>query len=66
MVNNKLLPCKCGADARIRYKDPYVWCECKKKCGMSSGYIFIFLSTEIDEAKKFAVKQWNDKVTKSF
>ena len=37
-MEKKLLPCKCGADARIRYRMPFTWVECKKKCGMRTGY----------------------------
>lgn len=56
------LPCKCGADARIRYRDPYLWVECKKKCGMKSGYFFIFVSTEKEPCTEEAVRQWNQAV----
>ena len=62
MENQRPLPCKCGADARVRDKDPYVWVECKKKCGMSSGYIFKWIPDVYHEAERFAIEQWNKKV----
>ena len=59
MEKNKPFRCKCGAAARIRYKDPYVWVECKNKCGNKSGYHFVFLSTEIEKAEEQAIASWN-------
>ena len=50
--------CACGADARIRHRDPYVWVECKKKCGMTSGYFLEFLNDDT-ESERDAVKSWN-------
>lgn len=58
MIEKKLLPCKCGATARIRHRDPYVWVECKKKCGMTSGYFLEFLNDDT-ESERDAVKSWN-------
>jgi hypothetical protein len=54
--------CTCGADARIRHRDPYVWVECKKKCGMKSGFIFLWIPDDKGEAEQFAVDEWNKKV----
>ena len=59
MVQIKPVKCKCGASARVRYKEPYVWIECKDKCGNKSGYYFVFLSTEIEKAEKQAIEAWN-------
>lgn len=59
MDRNNPLPCKCGAEARIRFKDPYIWVECKKKCGMRSGFHFIFISTEKELCTEHAIEQWN-------
>lgn len=59
MTYDKILPCKCGADARIRFRDPYVWVECKKKCGMKSGYIFEFVPAERWKSEQKAVDDWN-------
>ena len=59
MENNKPLPCKCGADARVRHRDPYVWVECKKKCGMKTGSFLVFIR-EISEQD--AINKWNGMV----
>ena len=50
--------CTCGADARIRHRDPYVWVECKKKCGMTSGF-FLEFQNDDTESERDAVKSWN-------
>ena len=57
MEKNKPLRCKCGAAARIRHKDPYVWVECEKKCGAKTGSHLVFVR---EFAEREAVKQWND------
>lgn len=61
--NGKVLirKCRCGAAHRIRYREPYVWIECKKKCGMQTGF---HRGTGIDdpEAVKAAIEEWNRKV----
>lgn len=56
MNKSKPVKCKCGADARIRHKDPYVWVECKKHCGMKTGSHMVFIR-ELSEQD--AIKQWN-------
>jgi hypothetical protein len=58
------MKCRCGADARIRHRDPYVWVECKKKCGMKSGYIFLWIPDLDHKAEQFAIEQWNRVVQK--
>jgi len=65
MTYDTLLPCRCGADARIRYRDPYVWIECKKKCGMKTGYIFEFVSAERWKSEQQAAEEWNRMVSKN-
>ena len=60
-MQNKLLPCKCGAAARIRQRDPYIWVECKKKCGMESGYFIKCMSYDI-KAEREAIASWNKKI----
>lgn len=50
--------CTCGADARIRHRDPYVWVECKKKCGMTSGFFIKYLADDV-KAERDAVESWN-------
>ena len=56
MEKKTMLPCKCGADARIRHREPYVWVECKKKCGMYSGYFVKCLSDDV-KAERDAMKK---------
>ena len=58
MAEIKPVCCSCGADARIRHRDPYVWVECKKKCGMYSGYFVKCLSDDV-KAERDAIKAWN-------
>ena len=53
--------CTCGADARIRHRDPYVWVECKKKCGMASGY-FLEILNDDTESVRDAIRSWNKKI----
>ena len=57
MEKNKPLPCKCGAKARIRHRDPYVWVECDKKCGMKTGSYLVFVR---GIAEQDAIKKWNE------
>lgn len=61
---NKTEPCKCGAEARIRYKDPFVWVECKKKCGMKTGVYHCFLSKQDILTTEAAIEAWNRLVRK--
>ena len=53
--------CKCGAAHRIRYKEPYIWIECKKKCGMQTGFIRCGGLEDADTVKK-CIDEWNKKV----
>ena len=53
--------CKCGAAHRIRYKEPYIWIECKKKCGMQTGFIRCAGLEDADTVKK-CIDEWNKKV----
>lgn len=61
MSELKPVKCKCGADARIRHRDPYVWVECKKKCGMASGFFVMYLTDDI-KAENEAITSWNKKI----
>ena len=63
MPNVKPLPCKCGADARIRYRMPCTWVECKKKCGMRTGWYFDWYEQRDPDAEEEAVKAWNRMVS---
>ena len=56
--------CTCGADARIRYRIPVTWVECKKKCGMKTGF-FPDCSEQYDpDSQRQAVEAWNRMVKK--
>lgn len=58
-MKNKLLPCKCGADARVRYRMPFTWVECKKKCGIRTG-VFCDGYEQCDpESRRKAIETWN-------
>jgi hypothetical protein len=51
--------CVCGAVARIRYRIPVTWVECKRKCGIKTGY-YIDKTEQCDpDARDEAVKCWN-------
>ena len=56
--------CVCGSIARVRYRIPVIWVECKKKCGMKTGY-YPDVDIQADpEAIKKAVEEWNRMVSK--
>lgn len=52
-------PCPvCGKQAKVRYRMPYTWIECKKKCTMS-GY-YIDWDEQCDpKARSQAISDWN-------
>ena len=64
MEGEKLLPCKCGKSARIRYNTPTVWVECSKKCGMMTHYYFDYTEQCDRESRKLAIDEWNRMVKK--
>ena len=59
MEENKVLPCKCGAGARIRYRMPFTWVECKKKCGMYTHQYCDGYEQFDPESRKMAIDEWN-------
>ena len=63
MQDRKPLRCKCGSEARVRYKSPYAWVECKAKCGMKSGYILDIIGRE--NAERSAIIRWDSEVVNS-
>jgi hypothetical protein len=66
-METKPLHCKCGAEARIRYRMPVFWVECKRKCGMRTGYFSDWYEQLDPESREEAVKAWNRMVSeKSF
>ena len=66
MPNEELLPCKCGADGRLRHKGEFTWVECKRKnCDKHSGFIRNTLDQgDKQEIDKFAIHLWNRMVQK--
>jgi hypothetical protein len=61
----KPVDCICGSSARVRYRIPVTWVECKKKCGMKTGY-YIDCNEQCDpEAREAAVAEWNRMVSKN-
>jgi len=58
---NEPLKCKCGAEARVRYRMPFTWVECKKKCGMKTGYY----CDAYEQSKRQAIDDWNRLVKKN-
>ena len=61
--NGKVLirKCKCGAAHRMRYREPYLWIECKKKCGLQTGFIRCGGLEDADAVVK-CISEWNAKV----
>ena len=60
-IKSSIMPdkCICGAEARVRYRMPFFWVECKKKCGMSTGCYCDGYEQYDPEAREQAVKAWN-------
>ena len=60
--------CKCGANARIRFKGEYAWVECSnKKCDMHSGFIHFINDRKCnikDIVTEEAIRLWNREVRK--
>lgn len=58
--------CKCGASARVRYKIPVTWVECRKKCGMQTGYYSDFYEQNDPEAREKAIRCWNSMMSQFY
>lgn len=56
--------CVCGSYARIRYKIPVVWVECRKKCGMKTGYYVDKTVPHDPDSEEEAIQAWNRMVQK--
>ena len=60
---SKLMPlpmnCVCGSYARVRYKIPVVWVECRKKCGMKTGYYVDKNIPHDPDSEEEAINAWN-------
>lgn len=65
---DKVMPlpinCKCGASARIRYKIPVVWVECRRHCGMKTGYYPDKKMVHDPDSETEAINEWNRMVSK--
>lgn len=68
-MDQKIMPlpmkCSCGAYPRIRYKVPVVWVECRKKCGMKTGYFPDKTVPHDPESEAEAILAWNKAVLKN-
>lgn len=66
-MDEKVVPtpmnCVCGASARIRYRIPVVWIECRKKCGMRTRYYPDVNSVRDPESEDKAILEWNRMVS---
>lgn len=60
-LKSSIMPnkCTCGSPARVRYRIPVTWVECKRKCGMQTGYYCDGYEQCDPEAREEAVKAWN-------
>ena len=61
----KLEKCKCGAKARVRYKNPFTWVECEKKCGVRTGVYCDVIGDEDFISRRRAESDWNRLVKKN-
>ena len=59
MSDFTLSKCTCGAEARIRYRMPFTWVECKKKCGVRTGVFCDYYEQHDPDAREEAIKSWN-------
>lgn len=48
----------CGKDAKVRYRMPYTWVECKKKC-LRTGVFADWYEQSDPEARRRAIEEWN-------
>lgn len=48
----------CGKQAKVRYRMPYTWVECKKKCTKTGYYINGYEQND-PEARARAIAEWN-------
>jgi len=53
------LPCVCGGQPRVMYRQPYHWVECKRKCGMHTGYYPDGFEQNDRLSRLDAIKKWN-------
>ena len=48
----------CGGTAKVRYKMPYTWVECKR-CGLMGAQISDWYEQRDPESRKAAIEDWN-------
>ena len=59
-MSENLHPCKvCKAKARIRYRLPVWWVECRKKCGNRTGYFSDWETQQDPKSRQAAIDKWN-------
>lgn len=59
MSKEELRHCpRCGGKAKVRYKQPYTWVECKK-CGLASSPFPDWEEQCDPEARATAIEDWN-------
>lgn len=66
-LHGNILPskCRCGAESRVRYRIPVTWVECRKKCGMRTGFYPDINEQHDPEAVDKAINEWNRMVSKN-
>jgi hypothetical protein len=66
-MEHKVMPspmqCSCGAYPRIRYRIPVVWVECRRKCGMKTGFYPDKAGTHDPDSEAEAIMAWNRMVS---
>lgn len=61
-MTDELYCCRnCGAPAKIRYRRPTWFVECKKKCGNRTRYYSDWDQEQDPFSKKLAITEWQKK-----
>jgi hypothetical protein len=55
----KAVKCRCGSPARVRYRIPVTWVECKNKCGIKTGFYPDVTEQADPESRNSAIRDWN-------
>lgn len=60
-MSEELKPCPiCNGKGKVRYKMPYHWVECRKKCGAKTGVYADFEQHCDPHARNQAIDAWNN------